>query len=246
VVQATQIIKSKVMTADNQNLGAIVNIIIDLEMDLAARLLIFPQQKPWWISWLAQRGGEISIDLIKQALPEDTDQIIKDVADRGSDAALDLWKERLKHRNCYLVSLREIKSIEEQTVNLESDLEQIKKCYCDLSLNEGEIALYPDDALPVEENRTLLPITLNLPNLKGKRITDQEGRKGRIFNVQLEPKKGQVTSIIVETVGVNAGNHLISAEDFDWSTFEAKVTFSTSPFLTLPKTGEKQKLGIPA
>lgn len=216
-------------------------------MDLAARLLIFPQQKPWWISWLAQRGGEISIDLIKQALPEDTDKIIKDVAEQGSDAALDLWKERLKHRDCYLVSLHEIESIGGQTVNLKSNLEHIKTGYCNLSVNEGEIALYPDDALSVEENKTLLPINLNLTSLKGKRVTDQEGRKGRIFNVQLDPKKGQVTDIIVETVGVNAGNHLISAEDFDWSTFEAKLAFSTAPFLNSPpKAAEKQKIGIPA
>ncbi len=216
-------------------------------MDLAARLLIFPQQKPWWVSWLAQRGEEISIDLIKQALPEDTDKIIKDVAEQGSDAALDLWKERLKHRNCYLISSIEIESIKEETVNLKSDFEQIKKCYCDLNLSEGEIAFYSDDAVPVEENKTLLPITLNLPNLKGKKITDPQEQKGRLFNVQLDPKKSQITDIIVETVGLNAGNHLISAEDVDWSTFEAKVSFSTAPLLTsLPKTAGKQNSGIPA
>jgi len=247
VVQGTNILKSKVVSADKQNLGVIVNVIIDLEMELAARLLIFPQQKPWWISWLAQRGEEISIDLIKKALPEDTDKIIKDVAEKGSDAALDLWKERLKHRNCYLISLHEIESIEGKNVNLKSNLEHIKACYCDLSLNEGEIALYPDDTLSVEENKTLLPITLNLANLKGKKVTDPEGKKGRIFNVQLDPKKSQITGIIVEIVGVNAGNHLISAEDFDWSTFEAKVAFSTAPLLTsLTKVEGKQKLEVPA
>lgn len=201
-------------------------------MDLATRLLIFPEQKSWWIGWLAQRGGEISIDLLKQALPEDTDKIVKDVAEQGPDAALDLWKERFKHRNCYLVSLHEIEKIERQTVYLKLNSEQIKACYCDLSLNEGEIAFYPDNALSIDENNTLLPITLNLTNLKGKKVTDPEGRKGRIFNAQLDPKKDQITDIIVETVGENAGNHSISSQDFDWSTFEAKVPFTTAPLQT--------------
>jgi sporulation protein YlmC with PRC-barrel domain len=246
-VNAAQIHKGKVLCSDKQKLGVIVNVVIDLEMDLATRLLIFPQEKPWWVLWLTEKGTDITIDLIKQAFPEDTDKILTDVAEKGSDAALDLWKERLKHRDCYLVPLHEVENIEGQMVNLKSSLDQIANCYDDLSTNEGEIALYPDDALSTEENKTLLPITLNLANLKGKKVTDPEGRKGRIFNVQLDPKKGQITDIIVETVGVNAGNHLISAEDFDWSTFEAKVAFSTAPFLTsLPKTAEKQKLGIPA
>ncbi len=233
-------------SADKQKLGAIVNIIIDSEMDLAARLLIFPQEKAWWVGWLTERGAEITLDLVKQALPEETDKILKDVADKGPDAALDLWKEHLKHRNCYLVPLHEFDSIEGQTINLKSSFEQIKACYSDLSLNEDEVAFYPDDALAIEENKTLLPISLNLPSLKGKKVTDQTGMKGRIFNVQLDPKKGQITTIIVETVGLNAGNHMVNAQDFDWSTFEVKATFASLPLLTLAtKKGEKEKIGIP-
>ncbi len=247
VVNAIQILKSKVVSADNQKLGAIVNVIIDLEMDLAAKLLIFPQEKAWWIGWLSERGAEISLDLVKQALPEETDKILKDVADKGPDAALDFWREHLKHRNCYLVPLHEIESIEGQTVNLKSSLEQIKACYGDLSLNEDQVALYPEDALAIEENKTLLPITLNLPSLKGKKVTDQTGIKGRIFNAQLDPKKGQITTIIVETAGLNAGNHIVDAQDFDWSTFEVKATFASTPLLTPPtKRMEKQKIKIPA
>lgn len=247
VVNGAQILKSRVVSADKQKLGVVANFIIDLDMDLAARLLIFPEEKAWWVGWLTERGAEISLDLVKQALPQDTDAILKDVADKGPDAALDLWKEHLKHRNCYLVPLHEIDKIEGQTVNLKSSLDQIRTCYCDMSLNENEVALYPDDALSTDENKTLLSITLNLPNLKGRRVSDQGGHKGRIFNVQFNPKKGQVTCIIVETVGENAGNHLLSGGDFDWSTFECKADFSAAPLLSsLPKSGEKRKIGIPA
>jgi sporulation protein YlmC with PRC-barrel domain len=241
-VNAAQIHKGKVLCSDKKKLGVIVNIIIDLEMDLAARLLIFPQEKPWWVVWLTEKGQDITIDLVKQAFPEDTDKILTDIADKGSDAALDLWKERLKHRNCYLVPLHEVKNIEGQCVNLKSSLDQIASCYDDLSTNEGEIALYPEDALSTEENKTLLPITLNLPKLKGNKVSDQEGHKGRIFNIELDAKKGQVANIIV---AANAGNHVVSAEDFDWSTFESKANIETAPLLTsLPKKMEKPKMGI--
>ncbi len=228
-VTAFQIHKGKVFTSDQKKIGIIVNLIIDPEMDFAARLLIFPEEKPWWIDWLSQRGQEMSLDLIKQVLPEETDKILKDVAEKGPDVALQLWKEHLKRRKCYLVSLLEISKIDGQTVHLKSSLNQIETGYGDIATNENEIAFFDEDALSSDENKTLLSITLELPNFKGKKVSDQQGGKGRIFNIQLDTTRGQVTNIIVQTVGENPGNHIISSKDFDWSTFETTTNLAIAP-----------------
>jgi hypothetical protein len=242
LVTAFQIHEGKVMTSDQQKLGIIVNIFIDPEMDFAARMLIFPEERPWWWDMFVKRGKEWSLDLIEQALPEETDKILKTVAEKGSDFALEFWTEYLKRRKCYFVSLLEISKIEqkkvilkidktgEHIVSLKSSLNQIKSGYGDLTTYENELAFFREDDLLKEENKTLLPITLNLPVFKTKKVYDQQGGKGYVFNILLDPKKGQVTNIIVQIpAGPDAGNHIISTMDFDWSTFEVKTNLATAP-----------------
>jgi len=231
-VTAFDLHKARVFTRDKQMLGIIVNIIIDSKIDFGTRLLIFPKERPWWEDWLTKEGQEITMDLIQRALPDKTDQILKDIAEKGPDVALGFWKEYLKRRKCYLISLLEMDHIEIKKVNeivLKKDQREIEKSYDDFQTYEGEVAFYPENAISNEENKTLLPITLNLPCFKGQPVTDPEDKKGRIFNIQLDAKKGQVSHLIVQTSGDCAGNHIISSKDFDWSSFDIKTNLATAP-----------------
>lgn len=238
LMMASSLFKDKALGEDKKKLGTLVNIIFDKKC-LEARMLIFPdEQTKWLIMKLLESGKELTGEIIKGLqLPfaDKTDQIIKDMLEKGGEEAFRIageylteMKEKLK-KMYYLVPSLEIVDARNEVITLERSSECyegecINMCTCD-----DDIAFY--DVGAIMDVTSLYPITLNLVSIRGLKVSDPEGKTGRIMNLQLDIEEGIISNLVIQTIGKGAGKCLVNPMDFDFSTLTSKSKFEEHPTL---------------
>jgi hypothetical protein len=203
---------------------------------LEAKILVFPHEKNWLKSYLAERGAVAAIDMIKKAFPDNVSEIVKDIEEKGTDEALKLWTEYSKRNEekirmkCYLIpslSINSSKSNKDQ-ITLKDELEYIESNCSSIGYpptSEKDMALYHSPNLEVADGKSLLSITLQRPSIEGLIIEDSDANKGRIDQIQMNVELGEWSYLVIQTIGVNAGKWLVSPKDFNFSTFTCTKPF---------------------
>lgn len=247
IVSASSIRDDKVFTSDKKKIGTMVNVVFNTDPSwLLAELLVFPDGPGWIEKELASIALDKAVDVLKDLLPDEADKIAEDVMDKGTDAAVELWKKKLKEKeekaqgSFYLVPTTQIAEFKrgkdqlifkKDRIILKDTFESIQKNYGfadDRSLLKTQVAFYRAQ-LPSgnDEAQSLWPIDLNLNRMQGLYTRDPEGNKGRIENLQIDFKKAIPTNLVVLTLGDDAGLRLVTINDFDFKSNTVKKPFKS-------------------
>ena len=247
-IRASRMRNDKVFTKDKQKLGTLVNIFFNTDPQWpAVNLLVFPDGPSWVEKELGPLLAEQAIGIIKDLLPEDTDQIVNDISDKGYDAAKSIWMKNLKKRELealekfYYIPISKIFEFEDGRNKLFFKNDRII-----LKLTKGaeEGDAHRDPAGLVEatelpfyrqgrtgerkETEPLWSIQLDKSMCCHRfKVKDSNGVKGRVDDIIVDYKQGVITDLVVNTIGPNAGEHIVSVDDFDFDTMTYKKAFHT-------------------
>jgi sporulation protein YlmC with PRC-barrel domain len=245
-IRASRIRNDKVFTKDKQKLGTLVNVFFDKEPgSYEANLVVFPDGPGWVETELGPLLAGEAIELIKGLMPEEAAQIGKDVSEKGYDVAKNIWLKNLKKREqealqkFYYIPLSKILEFEDGRNKLifKQDRVILKltkgaedgDAYSDPAglLAETEIPFYRQGRTGSrEETEPLWSIQLEQPMCYHRfRVKDSNGVRGRIDDIVLDSSQGIVTDLVVNTIGPNAGEYIVSVDDFDFDTMTYKKSF---------------------
>jgi sporulation protein YlmC with PRC-barrel domain len=243
IVEASLIRNDTVFTRDNKKIGTIVNVILRCDSSyLEASILVFPPEQNWLETYLKQNWGKLTIDTLKKAFPAEVPQIITDIKEKGSEEAERVWnayfkdniqKAQLKLKKCYSLPTLAIDGTKcaKNEITLKSSLESVEAKYSYIGeppVSETQhIAFFSTLNEARRDAESLLPIALNLTSIKGLEVQDCDGNTGCIADIHLDLEQGIAANLVVRTVGKHAGNHLVTAEDFDFSTLTCNKLFSS-------------------
>lgn len=235
---ASSLFKDKALGENKKKLGTLVNIIFDKKC-LEARMLIFPdEQTKWLIRKLIESGKEITGGIIKELqfpFADKTDQIIRDMLEKGGEEAFKIAREYLTElaeklkKTYYLVPVWEIEKATGKVISLGRSSECYEGECINMPTFEDDIAFY--DVGAIMDVTSLWPITLNLVSIRGLKVNDPEGKTGRIMNLQLDTEEGIASNLIIQTMGKGAGKLLVNPKNFDFSTMTSKSKFEEHPTL---------------
>jgi len=225
-----------------------VNIIFNTEPDWPeAKLLVFPDGPGWIERELGKVVAEKALSIIEDLMPEDIDKIANDIAEKGTETALSVWKTVLKKKEedalgrFYLVPISKVLEFrngkdqlvfKEDRIILRLDRGQVDGDACsdpDSAVADTEVAFYRNRKTGVqEEGKIIWPISLNLPVCYHRlKVRDSKGVRGVVDDIELNYKGGIITRLIVRTIGETAGEHLVDIGDFDFATMTSKKPFGT-------------------
>jgi sporulation protein YlmC with PRC-barrel domain len=243
IADASLIRNDAVFTRDNKRIGTIVNVILRYDSSyLEASILVFPPEQKWMEMYLKRNWGKLTIDTVKKAFPAEIPQIINDIKEKGSEEAERIWSEyskdniqkaQLNLKKCYLLPTLAVDGSKctKNEIVLKSSLESVEAKYSYIGeppVSETQhIAFFATLNKARRDAESLLPIALNLTSINGLEVQDCDGNNGCIDDIQLDLDQGIAANLIVRTVGKNSGNHLVSAEDFDFSTLTYNKLFSS-------------------
>jgi len=238
LVQAGSLRNDNVSTIDDEKLGTVVNVIFEADSSYpVAYILVFPHEKNWLLKQIEENWGGIAIGFVERNLPE-LPQGWDDIKKKGTHEAQRVWnayykdnarKRQLANKICYLILISEIDEpkLSGNQVVLKDKFDGIRNNYCYIGepqVSDTLVPLYATPNIPTRDN--LLPITLNLrPVLRGLKIWDSNKNPGWILDIQLDTEQRVVANMIVQVAGKDAGDYLVSPQDFDFSTLTSTKAF---------------------
>ena len=237
---ASAIRNDDVTTSDGKKLGTVVNVIFEADSACPmAYILVFPHERNWFLQQISENWGGIATSFVERNLPElpvGWDEIKK----RGTGEAQRVWnayfnaneqKRQLAHKICYLILVSEIGDSNGTRVVLKEKFDGIRDDYCYIGepqVSDTIVPFYATLNIPVRES--LLPITLNLsPSFQQLKIRDSNRNPGWIHDLQLNTETRLVSAFVVQVAGKDAGDYLVSPEDFDFSTLTIAKAFNQYP-----------------
>jgi hypothetical protein len=229
---------------DDDKLGTVVNVIFEADSSCpVAYILVFPHEKNWLLQQIRENWGGIATGFVERNLPK-LPQGWDDIKKKGTGEAQRVWnaymkdnaeKRQLANKICYLVPVSEIDGpkLFGDEVLLKDKLVGIRDNYCYVGEPQVSDTLVPLYATPnIPTRNSLLPITLNLqPVFQRLKIWDSNKYPGWILDVQLDIEQRVVANIIVQVAGKDAGDYLVSLQDFDFSTLTGMKAFNQCPKL---------------
>jgi len=245
-IRASRMRNDKVFTKDKQKLGTLVNIFFNTELGFPeANLVVFPDGPGWVEKEIGPIIAKKALEIINDLMPEDTTQIAKDITDKGYDAAKSIWMKNLEKRELealekfYYIPISKIFEFEDGRNKLifKNDRIILKvtkgaeegDAHNDPEglVSETELPFYQQGrTAPRKETEPLWSIQLDKPMCCHRlRVKDSNGVRGRIDDIILDYKQGIVTDLVVNTIGPNAGEYVVSVKDFDFSTMTYKKAF---------------------
>jgi sporulation protein YlmC with PRC-barrel domain len=241
-VRASSLRNDDVTTADDKKLGTVVNVIFEAESGCpVAYILVFPEIN-WLLEKIRENWGGITIGFIERNLP-DFPQGWDEIKKKGTGEAQRVWdayyrdnaqKRQLANKTCYLIPISEIDEpkLSGNQVVLKSKFDDILNNYCHLGEPRVSDILVPLYATPNKPTRNLLQVTLNLqPVFQQLKVRDSNRNPGWVLDVQLDTEQRVVANIIVQVAGKDAGDYLVSPQDFDFSTLTSTKAFNQCPKL---------------
>lgn len=252
LTEAGNLRNSKVQTKDGKIVGNVQNILFDVDPQVdsvSAFVLVFPSEPNWFKQYVKQNWGQIGIESVKIFVPSEAAQIVKDVEAKGEAEALKVWKvyldtnaEKLQQalKRCHLIPCTEIDAtnFSKDQINLNINSKDIED-YGHFGLppmaeaSQTMLAFYGAPNMPMKDQSSMLPITLNKTPMHGKSMIDSERQKGWIFDMQLEIEHGTIDSFIVNSTGESAGKHTVPIKDVNFDTMKMKKgkSFKNCPLL---------------
>jgi hypothetical protein len=244
LVRASSLRNDNVSTTDDEKLGTVVNVIFEADSNCPiAYILVFPHEKNWLLQQIRENWGGIATGFVERNLPE-LPQGWDEIKKKGTSEAQRVWnayvkdnaqKRQLANKICYLILISEIdgQKLSGNQVALKDKLVGIRDNYCyvgDPQVSETLVPLYATPNKPTRDS--LLPITLNLqPVFQRLKVWDSNKTPGWILDVQLDTEQRVVANIVVQVAGKDAGDYLVSPQDFDFSTLTSTKTFNQFPKL---------------
>ena len=238
----------KVFTKDKQKLGTLVNIIFDTDPEWpSANLVVFPDGPGWVETELGPLLSDQAISIIEGLIPKDAAKIAKDIKDKGIDVAKKIWIEQLKKREqealekFYYIPISKIFRFESGKDKLifKKDRIILKVTKGDEDgdahrdpeglLTDTEMAFYRQGRTgEKKDTEPLWSIQLDRSICCHRfKVKDSNKARGRIDDIIVNYKQGTITDLVVNTIGVSAGEHIISVKDFDFDTMTYKKVFPT-------------------
>jgi len=239
LIRASRMRNDKVFTKDKQKIGTLVNIFFNTEPGFhEANLVVFPDGPGWVEKEIGPIIAKKALEIIKDLMPEDTSQITKDIADKGYDSAKSIWMKNLEKRELealekfYYIPISKIFEFEDGRDKLifknDRIILRVTKGAEDHDARKDPEGLVSDTELPFyrqgrtgprKETEPLWSIQLDRPMCCHRfRVKDSNGVQGRIDDIIIDYKQGIVTDLVVNTIGPNAGEYIVSVKDFDFDT----------------------------
>ena len=245
-IRASRIRNDKVFTKDKQKLGTLVNLFFDTDPEWpVANLVVFPDGPGWVEKELGPLLSSQAIEIIEGLMPKDAAKIAKDIKDKGIDVAKRVWIANLKKREqealekFYYIPISKIFKFEDGKDKLifRQDrliLKVIKGAEDGDSYSNPE-GLLADTEMPfyrqgrIAERKETEPLwSIQLDRAMcchGFKVKDSNKIRGKIDDIIVNYEEGTITDLVVNTIGPNAGEHIISVNDFDFDTMTYKKTF---------------------
>ena len=245
-IRASRMRNDKIFTKDKQKLGTLVNIFFDTDPDFpSASLVVFPDGPGWVEKELGPLLSNQAIEIIEGLMPKDAAKIAKDIKDKGIDVAKKIWMANLKQREqealekFYYIPISKIFEFEDGKDKL-----IFKKDRVILKITKGEEdgdahrdpeGLLADTEMPFyrqgrtgerTETEPLWSIQLDRPMCCHRfKVKDSNKVRGKIDDIIINYEEGTITDLVIRTIGPNAGEHIISVDDFDFDTMTCKKAF---------------------
>lgn len=250
MIEAGSLRNKKVFTSNKKVVGIVQNVLFEGDpVNPTAYVLVFLTEKNWLRKYLEENWGRIGIETLTTLLPGEESKIIQDVKEKGEKEAKKFWTAYLKDnadkaenslKKCYLFPSSQIDepACNDKQVKLKTeqdDVEDFGVIGIPILVKNSKkmFALYETSNLPVRDQASMLPVTLNKTPIHLKTISDATHQKGLISDIQLDTSKGQVANFIIDVSGDNAGKRIVPLMDinFDTQVMKKNRLFKTYPLL---------------
>ena len=233
-----------VYSSDEKKIGTLLNIMIN-NLSFEATLLVFPGLKSEFgyrkVGKVASTASGFGTRILQNLIPELYDvvdiasevqsEVITEVSQRADQKAADIGA------SYYCIPSINAETLQGERIILNLDAEECESWYKNTPVSaETEYVFF--DATAYKGPYRSVPISLNLPTIKGLLVYDPAGRNARVTDLKFDPTTGNLKSLEMKYKGTT------KSIEKDYLKKEYSSFTSTIEFQEEESKGSQSPLGI--